>query len=536
MKDLKKIVRDIVDKHKYNSVKVLDASAFLEAPSLIFDKKSFTKEDKKTLVIGSQTAFDHLYFKTNGNRVSPRHRENFEELSDLRTKLNYDGAHSVLGKNKGFLTLPSAVDSNGPLNTDKYSQEFQKIAKDLGGELKELDTDYEFVCVDKHILANLKSLGVPADGWKDVGLTSLTSLYYGWSEITTIDPSYINNFEKKQVQKAINLVTSNDEREALGNLFSKLKSKGKLKTKDVVDFHKHDFKPNEILFLNKDRETANLRYDSKQDALIYFNYNNKLNEIFNGNKQGFYGISPLNKYQEAEFELLMNTDLNIIYGAAGTGKSLIPLALGVHALMMPIKTNKKGLNIDIRKKFFSNYNPATSPNPLDYEKLIDKLSIYRPTTTLDEDDLGFLPGSLNEKMFQYALPIKENIEIILSAAHKKQERDQDRVDKLMQGDQIEVVSALYLRGKSFHNSFIMLDEAQNFSQSTLKTAFTRATDSCRITLTGDPSQTDVSGQEVYYNPLTKLINSESNYMKDNKGILFLPPIANVRGALSREYL
>jgi phosphate starvation-inducible PhoH-like protein len=160
-------------------------------------------------------------------------------------------------------------------------------------------------------------------------------------------------------------------------------------------------------------------------------------------------IIPRNLSQENYLELLKNPKKYIVFaiGPAGTGKTL----LGVQ---MAIKLLKEGA--------------------------INKIIITRPAVSVDEEH-GFLPGTLNQKMEPWTRPIMDVFE---DYYHPR-----DIADMLEDGI-IEISPLAYMRGRTFKNAFIVADEMQNATPSQMKMLLTRLGENSRMVVTGDLNQAD----------------------------------------------
>jgi phosphate starvation-inducible PhoH-like protein len=165
------------------------------------------------------------------------------------------------------------------------------------------------------------------------------------------------------------------------------------------------------------------------------------------NKQ--VSIVPRNLAQEHYLELLKNPKKFIVFaiGPAGTGKTM----LGVQ---MAIKLYKEGV--------------------------ISKIIITRPAVSVDEDH-GFLPGTLNEKMAPWTRPIMDVFE---DYYHPKE------VAEMLEDGVIEISPLAYMRGRTFKNAFVVADEMQNATPSQMKMLLTRLGDGSRMVVTGDLNQAD----------------------------------------------
>mgnify|MGYP001809942649 CR=1 FL=1 len=167
-----------------------------------------------------------------------------------------------------------------------------------------------------------------------------------------------------------------------------------------------------------------------------------------------------NWQQIAALHLLADDAVSAVFlqGGAGTGKTLLALAAGIHQ-----KEKKK------------------------FKQLI----VIRPTLYLsDDDNLGFLPGDLNQKLAPWLLSIKHNLSVInkpkKSTKAKGEELDLDVLAKAG----IEIQPLGYIRGASFENCYIIIEEAQNLPRHLIKTILTRPAEGTKIVFTGDLGQID----------------------------------------------
>lgn len=162
---------------------------------------------------------------------------------------------------------------------------------------------------------------------------------------------------------------------------------------------------------------------------------------------------PKNKSQSRYFHTLNKTNHKIIIatGPAGTGKTLFGTEHGVINLLMG-----------------------------KYEKLI----FTRPAVSVDED-LGFLPGTLEEKMAPWIRPIYDILYKFLTPGE---------VSHLLENKQIEIAPLAYMRGRTFKNTWIIADEMQNSTQNQMKMLLTRLGENSRMIITGDLQQHDRIGE------------------------------------------
>ncbi|MGC9383086.1 MAG: PhoH family protein [Kosmotogaceae bacterium] len=166
-----------------------------------------------------------------------------------------------------------------------------------------------------------------------------------------------------------------------------------------------------------------------------------------------WGIYPRNREQLFAFELLLDDRIKLVSipGIAGSGKTLLSLAAG------------------LRK--------------VEDEKKYQRLIVARPLIAMGQD-IGYLPGSREEKVRPWIQPIYDNLHLLL----KNRNVDFSSFVKKNENLEIEVLS--YIRGRSIPDQFIIIDEAQNLTPHEIKTIITRVGENTKIVLTGDPHQID----------------------------------------------
>lgn len=185
-------------------------------------------------------------------------------------------------------------------------------------------------------------------------------------------------------------------------------------------------------------------------------------------------IKPKNKNQEIYVSYLNDLSRTYVFatGPAGTGKTLLAVEKGI--------------------EFFN-------------KKIIDKIVITRPAVSVDEEH-GFLPGSLEEKMDPWVRPILDVFKEHFSREH---------IDYLLKAEKLEIAPLAYMRGRTFKYSWIVADEMQNATQSQMKLLLTRLGEKSKVVVTGDLQQHDQRKQNGLSDFLQKYKNSEeeSSYIR-----------------------
>jgi len=184
----------------------------------------------------------------------------------------------------------------------------------------------------------------------------------------------------------------------------------------------------------------------------------------------------LNEEQkEAKARILENT-ITLLAGAAGSGKTLLACQIALEKLFMR-----------------------------DAEKVI----ITRPTVS--KEDIGFLPGDLREKMDPWVQPIYQNMFLLY---------DKDKIEKCINEGQIEIVPVSFMRGRTFVNSIIIVDEAQNVTHEQMEMIVTRIGKGSKMMVCGDDAQVDLkqkrdSGFKFLYAAARKIKNLHAITLKQN---------------------
>lgn len=263
----------------------------------------------------------------------------------------------------------------------------------------------------------------------------------------------------KQYTARKDVYTTNDNLD----LFFKNK---KLSINDVLyyddetkDYTNPNLEINEFLIIHSNdnnKQTALGRFDGKKIVPLYY-----------GKNYNVMGISPRNVGQKFMLECLSveakAAPLVIIKGPAGTAKTLFSLAVGLQKII----EDQSG----------------------EYRRIL----VCRPNVTMDED-IGFLPGSEQEKIAPFMRPIYDNLEILIDSDEKARYANEielnDKIEELFDRRIITTEAVAYLRGRSIVKSWVIIDEAQNLTPKQVKSIVTRAGEGSKIILIGDPEQID----------------------------------------------
>lgn len=212
-----------------------------------------------------------------------------------------------------------------------------------------------------------------------------------------------------------------------------------------INQDKYHLCPNQFVMLisnSNEKKTALARYK---------NHISPLKKIISSNSRVWNTVAR-NKEQQFALELLMDPDVPVVslVGKAGSGKTLLALAAGLE------QTFEKNI----------------------YKKIV----VTKPVEPVGKD-IGFLPGTMEEKMMPWLAPIQDNLQFLMGD-------DKATLDLYMEKGKIEVEAMTFIRGRSISNAFIVIDEVQNMTQHEIKTVLTRVGEGTKIVLTGDIEQID----------------------------------------------
>jgi phosphate starvation-inducible PhoH-like protein len=165
-------------------------------------------------------------------------------------------------------------------------------------------------------------------------------------------------------------------------------------------------------------------------------------------------VSAMTRGQAKYIDLLANPDNALVFGVgpAGTGKTFLAVAMGVAELQAGLR---------------------------------QRLIVTRPAVEAGEK-LGFLPGTLEEKVDPYMLPIWDALRELMG---------QEQMERRLARGEIEVAPIAFMRGRTLKNAFVIVDEAQNTTVPQMKMVLTRLGRDSRMVVTGDPGQVDLPGSQ-----------------------------------------
>lgn len=397
-----------------NKTFVLDTNVLLHNPD------SLLSFDDNTVLLPIEVLEELDKFKRNHDENGRNARIAIRLLDSLR--LHGEPGKGFPLENGGLLKVSTGLD-------------YKKVGKELGLSKGLVDNKILFtaymmkekgervIFVSKDINARIKgdALGLTCQDFEKQKV-DFDKLYTGWHMVEK---------DKQEIDKFYN------EKE--------------------LKVEKKNFLPNEFAFMVdavSRKHSALGRYKEEFGILMPLIHN----------KNNVMSIRPRNKEQAMALELLLNDEINLVtlIGSAGTGKTLMAIAAGLHKVVK--------------------------------DKSYTRLLISRPVMPLGKD-IGFLPGTKEEKLENWMGPIFDNLEYIFTGkkaekGDKSKIKAKTTIDKYIKDQLIEMEAITFMRGRSIANQYIIIDEAQNLTPHEVKTVISRAGNNTKMVMTGDPYQID----------------------------------------------
>jgi len=261
---------------------------------------------------------------------------------------------------------------------------------------------------------------------------------------------YSEDYYKDRIISSENQIYSGQKEILISNeAIDKFHNKGSLRISDLDD---DDFYPNQFVIAKGNQGTGSLLGMVRGDLIVSLNC-----DLWDP-----VSVNPRNKEQKFALDLLTSDDIPLVTmtGIAGSGKTFLTLMAAL-----------SGLNQD------------------KYDRIIFTRSIQ----TVGKD-IGYLPGDMKEKMHPWMAPVIDNFRHAF--------KDVSYFDLMQEKGQVEVAPMSFIRGRTFNNSFIIVDESQNASIHELKTVITRIGEGSKIVLLGDIEQIDTPYIDSLSNGLT----------------------------------
>jgi PhoH-like ATPase len=417
----------------FSKIKIIDTNVFLSDPKALF---SFPNE---VLVIPISVIEEIDEFKKGLNELGRNAREVLRKIDKLRKrgKISATDALGIELNNKGRLIIELNHISEVPAGLSPDKVDNRLLAVGLAYRKQHPKAEVTLISKDANLRIKADAMGLLAVDYESSNTKTPDNFYKGYQEIIMPDAD-IKEF---------------------------------LKRKRLDFLNEQGLQPNEYaLISSSENENLNAvaRFDAKSNQLV---------ELLSAGD--VFGLEALNTEQKIALDLLLNPDIPLVTvtGKAGTGKTLLAVAAGLH---QTVEENH-------------------------YRKLL----VSRPVFPMGKD-IGFLPGTVEEKLNPWMQPIFDNLEFLFSLGDgegKKQVRmvDRKRHEELINQGILQVEPLTYIRGRSIPQQYMIVDEAQNLTLHEIKTIVTRAGKGTKIILTGDPEQIDNPYIDSQSNGLTQIV-------------------------------
>lgn len=380
--------------------------------------------------------------KKRQDSVGSNARNIIRELDELRKLGSLQGGVS-LGEGLGKVTARGYDEDLLPPDWDKRDPDNMIVATALTVKKENPDCLVTLVSRDINLRVKCDSIGLATDDYQASQIIqSLDQIYSGEREMTVSD-DIVDGFYRDE------------------DVFL-----------NPDDFEEEMLNGNECLTLTSE-------INEKKTALARFkNFSTPLIRI--PTKRNVWGIRPRNREQNYALDILMDPDISLVtlVGKAGSGKTLCAIAAGMQQTL-------------------DDHHMSTQ------RSIYTRLIVSRPVEPLGKD-IGFLPGTMEEKMAPWLKPIQDNLKYLMSD-------DRISLQEYMDRGTIEVEALTYIRGRSIANAFIIIDEAQNLTKHELKTIVTRVGEGTKLVLTGDVEQIDNIYIDERTNGLTYAVEKMKEY-------------------------
>lgn len=427
---------------------VVDTNVLLHDPRAIFRFK------ENTVIIPIYVIEEIDTFKRDLSELGRNAREVSRILDEYRQRGSLNTGVPL--DDGGTLRVSYATKAPGQqfLHSDQKDNLILGVALEV--QEKEPDVECIMISKDTNLRVRADALGLKAENFEEEDIASVSELYPGASEFVVPEELIAELHENNELTLVL-------KDYATGRVYG---------SDSGVPSPARGFYNNEYVLLRT--ETDNQTLLGRMHIASPGDETGIIRPITRVRDNDVWGIKPRNKEQYFALDALLDDNVRLVtlIGKAGTGKTLLAIAAGL-------------------RKVTEEQN---------YHKLV----VSRPIFPMGRD-IGYLPGSLEEKLDPWMQPIFDNVEYLMgiSRADKRAGRGADELKAM---GIIEIEPLTYIRGRSLPNLFMIVDEAQNLTPHEVKTILTRVGEGTKIVLTGDPYQIDNPYVDSESNGLTYVVN------------------------------
>jgi PhoH-like ATPase len=404
----------------------------LDTNVLLYDPQALNRFEENSVVIPITVIEEIDRFKKDMNETGRNARQVSRLLDNLRKS--------------GSLATGIRLENGGTLRVEIYEEQ---VMKRLPPELREERGDNRILAVAVDVREKNKHQPV-------IFVTKDTNLRIKADAIGLVAEDYES--DKVAIEE---LYTGFTEREVAPEVIDRFHGQGWVEAEE-------GFLANQFVTLRDQLNPSHSaigRYDVDTQHIV------PLKKV---GREGIWSIQPRNREQHFALDALLDDSIKLVtlVGKAGTGKTLLAIAAGLH------KTAE--------------------------ENVFNRLLVSRPVFPMGRD-LGFLPGDIEEKLTPWMQPIFDNVELLLSGHETEKRHSNKGYKELMAMGIMDIEPLTYIRGRSIPNQYMIVDEAQNLTPHEIKTIVTRAGEGTKIVLTGDPYQIDNPYVDSSSNGLTYVV-------------------------------
>ncbi len=418
--------KNIFERGKFDRKVVLDTSA------LLYDALAFNTFSSSDIYIPFSVLEEIDTFKRDMGEKGRNARQFNRFMDNLRDKGTLKEGVSL--ESGSYLFICMDISSSVP-ELDLSKVDHRILATAL--YLKEQNSSARVELVTKDINLRIKAdvFGIPARDYDPEQTPGFEELYTGVCRLN-VDSQQINTFREDKFLSVEEV--QNEKSHDIKNLNEKYPDKLWLTLNNKLH-------PNQYVIMNNGPENAMGRYDNKKKRVVH---------IYESSDP-IWGVHPRNREQRFALDALMNDDIMFVslLGKAGTGKTLLALAVGLYKTLE--------------------------------ESSFQKLLVSRPVFPMGRD-IGYLPGDIEQKLNPWMQPVFDSVEFLMGLGKKASRLAQDLINQGL----INIEPLAYIRGRSIPNQYLIVDEAQNLTPHEIKTVLTRAGQGTKVILTGDCYQID----------------------------------------------
>ena len=430
----------------------------LDTNVLLHDPRAYSKFEENDVIIPIYVIEEIDSFKRELTERGRNAREvgrifdEFREQGNLGEGVELEGGGTL---SVAFMSKKSEEAIEGRfLHTEKKDNFILAVALDL--QEKEPDTPCILITKDTNLRVRADALGLDAENYEEQGI-SISELYPGACELDV--PSSLMDELHDRGEISLEVAEYPPHRSEAADM----NPGGRMSR----------FYPNEYVLL-KDKEGRGQSVLAKVPSDYEPSDQVRLQPLETLSDSA-WGVRPRNKEQAFALDALLNDDIKLVtlVGKAGTGKTLLSIAAGLRKVTD--------------------------------EQVYQKLVVSRPVFPMGRD-IGYLPGTVEEKLAPWMQPIFDNVEYLMGLTHADKQAGRG-ADELRDMGIIEVEPLTYIRGRSLPNQFMIVDEAQNLTPHEVKTVMTRVGENTKIVMTGDPYQIDNPYVDSQSNGLTYVVSN-----------------------------